>query len=156
MVLKRDCLLVFSQKTEAALVLRNRTGAYSFGCIEEPKENERLNCSHISTFSSYLQAATNLDGLDEKLNKTLLSIRQHVEDLRRNRECSSNSTNTCESAFHSSKKASKNAEKLRNLLELFVLWINKLTKAWWNCWIVHYLQMPFTIYEFCFCRFGYL
>ncbi|XDV19787.1 hypothetical protein PO909_025199, partial [Leuciscus waleckii] len=109
--------------SSASSVLRNRTGSHSVGCIREPKEHERLNCTLLSTFISYLQTASGL-GVDNKLRDMLEFIRERVK-YRKETRCSGSSENTCETIFQKHKRHYKNLENVRSVLELYIQWIVK-------------------------------
>ncbi|KAK7173953.1 hypothetical protein R3I93_003703 [Phoxinus phoxinus] len=108
-------------ENSASSVLRNRTGPHAVGCIREPKEEERLNCALLSTFSAYLQTASGLDEETELCEK-LLNIGKRVEDLK-NARCSPSLENTCEEIFHKDEHPYKTLEKVRSLLVLYIQWI---------------------------------
>jgi len=108
----------------ASLVLRNHTGSHSVGCIREPKEHERLNCTILSAFSSYLKNASSLK-IEKKLSNQLRNIGIRVED-QKNASCSGPSfENTFEEIFQKHKNPYRNLEKVRSILVLYLQWIVK-------------------------------
>lgn len=118
-------ICVFKEITANA-ALRPHTGSHSVECIREPKEHDRLNCSIIHTFSSYLTEATELDGLedDTKLHNNLNAIRQRLEDLKQVM-CRNPPPDVCKMLSRDREMTSENLEKLRSVLSLFVKWFSK-------------------------------
>ncbi|KAI7812655.1 hypothetical protein IRJ41_006566 [Triplophysa rosa] len=117
--------LRFKENTANA-ALRAHTGSHSVGCIREAKEHDRLNCSIIHTFSSYLKEAVEIDGLedDTKLHDMLNAIRQRLEDLKQS-TCRNHPPDVCETLLRDREMTSENLEKLRSVLMLFVQWFSK-------------------------------
>lgn len=119
-----DWLPSFPKEQATKAVLKEHRGPHSVGNITEPKQHECLNCTLICTFSSNLQAASELNKLDNELRDKLQAIRRHVEDLR-NAKCSEPLTNISEIVFKKDDKTYKTYEKVRSILVLFQQWIVK-------------------------------
>lgn len=117
--------LCFKENTANA-ALRVHTGSHGVGCIREAKEHDRLNCSIVHTFSSYLKEVVEIDGLkdDTKLHDKLNAIRQRLEDLEQ-RTCRNYPADVCDMPFHDREMTSENLEKLRSVLKLFIQWFSK-------------------------------